>query len=77
MNQPLLEQTLELLRNRSAQIMLKQIARETKLSYPWICAFHLGKIIDYKHPKVEAKINKLYKYLIEKQKEQPKLPLVS
>lgn len=60
----LLMDTLRLLQNRSAKIMLKQISADTNLSYSWICAFHNEKVPDYKHPKVEAKIRKLHDYLV-------------
>lgn len=62
----LLKDTLHLLQNRSAKIMLKQIAADTGLSYPWVCAFHNEKVPDYKHPKVETKIKTLYDYLVSK-----------
>jgi len=62
----LIEETLNLLRNRSAQIVLKQIAFDTSVSYEWLCKFHQGKIKEPKHKKVEVKIQALHDYLVSK-----------
>lgn len=75
MNTDLKEQTLTMLQNRSARLQLQQISDDTGLSYPWICAFHQGRIKKYDHQKVEEKIKKLHSYLVSKQKEQHMLPL--
>lgn len=64
--QELLEATLNLLKNRSAQLMLKQVSAEAKIPYEWLCKFHQGKIDDPKHPKVIKKIERLNKYLVSK-----------
>lgn len=62
----MIEATLNLLKNRSAQLMLKQISAEADISYEWLCKFHQGKIDEPKHPKVIKKIEKLNKYLVSK-----------
>lgn len=65
-NNTLMGATLQLLQNRSAKIMLKQIAAEAELPYEWLCKFHQGKLEEPKHPKVIKKIEKLNKYLVSK-----------
>lgn len=59
------QKTLDLLRNRSAQVMLKQISADTSISYYWLCKFHQGKIDD-KYKVSDNKIQKLHEYLVSK-----------
>lgn len=59
------EATLNLLRNRSAQLMLKQIAADTGIKYPWLCAFHQGRLKGEYNTSKDT-INKLNKYLVSK-----------
>lgn len=79
MTEEFINTTLTMLQNRSARIMLKQIAAELSsidnernlhkkecISYEWICKFNQGKIDKPDHPKVEAKIQRLFEYLVSK-----------
>ncbi len=67
MSDEFFDSTLNLLKNRSAQIMLKQIAKETKIPYPWICAFHQGIIKNkYNVKKGEKYLERLNQYLVSK-----------
>lgn len=64
-DQDITEITRNLLKHRSAQLMLKQVAAEIGVSEEWVKKFHQGKIDgDYKTSK--AKIDKLNKYLVSK-----------
>lgn len=65
----LFESTLNLLLNRSAQIMLKQIAADTGIKYSWICALHNKRLKnEYSTPKCKKNLEKLNKYLVSKLK---------
>lgn len=68
---PLLDETLILLRNRPVTLELKQIAQAIDVSANWLSMLHKGNI---DNPGV-VYIQKLHDYLIQKQKEQPKLPI--
>ncbi len=68
---PLLDETLLLLKHRSATLELKQIAKAIDVSPNWLSMLNKGKI---ENPGVLS-IQRLHDYLIAKQKEQPKLAL--
>lgn len=59
------EATYNLLRNRSAQLMLKQIAADTSIKYSWLCAFHQGRLKGEYNTSKDT-IFKLNKYLVSK-----------
>lgn len=65
MTEELAQSTLNLLRNRSAQLMLKQIAAEAGLKEEWLKKFHQGEI-DGKYKTSLEKIERLNKYLVSK-----------
>lgn len=68
MNEELFKTTVELLKNRSASLMLQQIAADTGIKYSWICALHNGRIENKYRPKQNAENNLkvLYEYLVAK-----------
>lgn len=67
MAEELFNTTLDLLKNRSAQLMLKQIAADTGIKYSWICALHNGRLKnEYNKSTSINKIEKLNKYLVSK-----------
>lgn len=67
----LLNTTIELLQKRPVKLDLKQISRDLHISYGWLCMFHQGKI---ENPGIKH-IQMLHDYLVEKHKDQPKLPM--
>ena len=61
MTQSLFEQTLKLIKHRPASVSIKQIARDTGISYNWLSSFHQEKIPDPKFNRLQT----LHDYLIE------------
>lgn len=66
MSEDLFEATLNMLKNRSAQLMLKQIAADTGIKYPWLCAYHQGRLKNEYKTSAKDTIEKLNKYLVSK-----------
>lgn len=66
---PLLDETLMLLKHRSATLELKQIAKDIDVSINWLSMLNKGKI---ENPGIVL-IQRLHDYLVSKKKEQPTL----
>lgn len=67
-DEELIKATLDLLKNRSVRLMLRQIAADIDVTYEWICKFHQGFYLKNppEHKKVISKVERLNKYLVSK-----------